>query len=148
MARSPLERPVGLREVDRDQHVGIGRHHVHRAVHDQRVALVAVRDAGVHDRDDLQVPDVPRRHLRERAVARVGLVAVRQAPLAGRHWGDQPRVASACAGHVDVRCRALRGVLVVCVGRRRAGFVLPLGAPRQINAPHAIHAASMSRDAG
>jgi hypothetical protein len=116
----PLERAVGLRQVDRQQDVRIRRHDVHRAVHDERIAFVPVRDARLHDVDDLHARGIAGVDLRERAVARIRQVAVRQAPFARRHGRDEMGIVGPgrhriCVVPTGVRVRSLRGRLVVGV---------------------------------
>ena len=79
----PLERAIGVRQVDRVHVVRVRCHDVHGAAHHQRRALVAAVDARREGPGHPELPRVLRGDLVERAVARVGVVAAGKGPFAG-----------------------------------------------------------------
>ena len=109
----PLHRAAGLGEIDRVEDVGIRRHDVHRVIDDERIALVAVQDAGGKRAGHLQLRHVAGRDLRQRRIPCRGIVAAGLGPfLAGGRDDHAPAPAPACGA---IRPRRLRG----SIGSRR-----------------------------
>ena len=77
----PLERLVGARQVDRVDVVGKRAVRVHRGANDQRCALVTLGGASGHGPGDLELLDVRRRDLTQRAVASARVVLTGHDPL-------------------------------------------------------------------
>ena len=77
----PAQRVAFLREVERVECVGPGRHDVHRVLDDERLALVSAQHARGKRPDGMQRVRILRGDLREPAVARGGVILRWHTPL-------------------------------------------------------------------
>jgi hypothetical protein len=72
---APFDRCTGLAQVQRIDNVGIRRFEVHRRAEHQRRGFVALPEAGIEGKRQLQLADVLRGDLGEVAEAAIGVIA-------------------------------------------------------------------------